>query len=304
MTGKTLKFIPGFLLTLLILISISFNASAAEATVTNGDSGGSFLGIPYPIALVICAAVLFLLIGRVISLRSAVKATEDSEEATHTEKPLTGLALKWHYIKTTINPIFVVLAILTILTGFTFVDWYHRAQDLGTQVGYSPEQPIKFNHKIHAGQYGIQCQYCHTGVEKSKQANIPSINICMNCHKAITSGPQYGSEEIAKLQAAYKNNTPIHWIRIHNLPDHVYFNHSQHVVAGKVKCEQCHGKVQEMERVVQASTLEMGWCINCHRESKINSDNPYYTSTYDFVEKHKTYTVAQMGGLECAKCHY
>ncbi len=303
MTGKTLKIVPGILLLHLILFSVPFNVSAAETASPVAGSASTFLGIPYPIALIICAAILFLLIGRVVSLRSAVKATENPE-AVEEKKKLTGLALKWHYIKTTINPIFVVLAILTILTGFTLVDWYNRAQDLGAQVGYSPEQPIKFNHKIHAGQYGIQCQYCHTGVEKTKQANIPSANICMNCHKAITTGPQYGSTELAKLFAAYKSNTPIRWVRIHNLPDHVYFNHSQHVVAGKVKCEQCHGKVQEMERVVQVSTLEMGWCINCHREAHIDSENPYYTSTYDFVKKHKTYTVAQMGGLECSKCHY
>ncbi len=300
MTGKTFKFVSGLLLLHLFFITLSSSAYAAEAAPVASESSSTFLGIPFPIALIICVAILFLLIGRVISLRSAVKSTEKGSEG----KQLTGLALKWHYIKSTINPIFIVLAILTILTGFTFVDWYNRAQDLGTQVGYAPEQPIKFNHKIHAGQYGIQCQYCHTGVEKSKQANIPSVNICMNCHKAIKSGPQYGSEELAKLEAAYKNNTPIRWVRVHNLPDHVYFNHAQHVVAGKVKCEQCHGKVQEMERVVQASTLEMGWCINCHREAHIDSDNAYYTSTYDFVKKHKTYTVAQMGGLECAKCHY
>jgi hypothetical protein len=311
MIGKTHKFIPFSLLTLVFSLLCSTLLSAQSSGNAALDSGNTFLGIPVSLAVIIFLVIFFLLLGRVLALRKAVKHSRDGAEGHndttdhhHHDAPKTGMALKWHYIKTTINPIFVVLAILTIITGFTMVDWYHRAQDLGTQIGYSPEQPIKFNHKIHAGQYGIQCQYCHTGVEKSKQANIPSVNICMNCHNAIKSGPQYGTIEIAKVVSAYKNNTPVRWVRIHNLPDHVYFNHQQHVIAGKVKCESCHGRVQEMERVEQVATLEMGWCINCHRESKINIENPYYTSTFDFLKKHKTYTVAQMGGLECAKCHY
>jgi preprotein translocase subunit SecG len=210
-----------------------------------------------------------------------------------------------------LNPNFIILTIVGIIAVFSISDWYNRAQDLGSQHGYAPEQPIKFNHKVHAGQLNIQCQYCHNGAEKGKQSGIPSLSTCMNCHNYVKEGHQYGTAEISKITEAYTNKKPVKWVRIHNLPDHVYFNHSQHVVAGKLKCQNCHGAVQEMEKVQQVSTLEMGWCINCHREMKIDETNPYYAQTYDFVKKHKEikmngakYTVAQMGGLECAKCHY
>ncbi|MBL7918112.1 MAG: c-type cytochrome, partial [Bacteroidia bacterium] len=129
--------------------------------------------------------------------------------------------------------------------------------DWKTQKGYKPEQPIKFSHKLHAGDNEIACQYCHSSVEKSRHAGIPSVNICMNCHKGIQKGPQYGEKEIAKIYEAAgfdpsKNSydpskqNPIKWIKVHNLPDHVYFNHSQHVVVGKIDCATCHGNLKEM----------------------------------------------------------
>ena len=174
---------------------------------------------------------------------------------------------------------------------------------IGIQQNYQPTQPIAFSHKIHAGQYEIDCNYCHTGVNISKSANIPAVNICMNCHGVINTD----KPEIQKILTAYEENRPIEWVRVHNLPDLAYFNHSQHVAVGGIECSTCHGPIEEMEVVYQYSELTMGWCINCHRESEINSKgNDYYDK---LVELHKGSSkeplkVEDIGGLECSKCHY
>jgi hypothetical protein len=192
---------------------------------------------------------------------------------------------------------------------------------VGVYTDYAPEQPIKFSHKLHAGDNQIACVYCHSGVEKSKHANIPSANVCMNCHAYIQEGPTYGKEEIGKIYAALDynpetrkygtNQKPIEWIRVHSLPDHAYFNHSQHVKVGKIECTQCHGPVDSMEVVKQYSPLTMGWCINCHRETEVAfKDNKYYEDLHKkFVndpkyKKGDKFTVEKIGGLECSKCHY
>ncbi|MEM6348265.1 MAG: c-type cytochrome [Bacteroidota bacterium] len=182
-----------------------------------------------------------------------------------------------------------------------------EARQVSLHEGYMPDQPIKFSHKLHAGENQIECQYCHTGTLKSKSAWIPSANVCMNCHKYIQEGPQYGKEEISKIYDAIGfdpeksqyiedyEQKPIEWVRIHNLPDHAYFNHAQHVVVGGQECQTCHGPIEEMEVVYQYSSLGMGWCINCHREEKVKSlgkDNDLGL------------TVEDMGGLNCARCHY
>lgn len=194
--------------------------------------------------------------------------------------------------------------------------------DWQTDKGYHPEQPIKFSHKIHAGDNAIACQYCHNSVEKSRHAGIPTVNVCMNCHKGIQEGPTTGTKEIAKIYAAAgfdpktgtyneSNQNPIQWVKVHNLPDLVYFNHSQHVVVGKVDCAKCHGDVKTMTTVEQRSPLTMKWCIECHRKTEVAMDgNPYYERLHDALkEKYKgqhlkAFTVAQMGGIECGKCHY
>lgn len=205
-----------------------------------------------------------------------------------------------------------VVFIMLFLSG-----WYWL-KDIGVYDGYAPEQPIKFSHKIHAGQNQINCQYCHSGVEKSRHANIPSANVCMNCHKYIQEGTITGKGEIAKIYAALDYNPstgqygpnpkPIKWVRVHNLPEHAYFNHSQHVKVGKVECQTCHGEVQEMDVLKQNAELTMGWCINCHRETEVKADsNAYYTdlkAKYMALHPEGKFTVEQIGGLECAKCHY
>ena len=212
-------------------------------------------------------------------------------------------------------------AIAIILTLFVGVNIVKGAVNLGRSQGYTPDQPIKFSHVIHAGQNQIDCQYCHTGAEKSKHAYIPSATVCMNCHKYVQEGPQYGEKEINKIYEASGWNKeegkytepakPIKWVKIHNLPEHVYFNHAQHVKVGKIACETCHGNVAEMEVVQQFAPLSMGWCVNCHRETKVQfKDNEYYETTYDRYHNdlesnaRNGVTVKDIGGEECQKCHY
>ena len=209
--------------------------------------------------------------------------------------------------------------LLVILTAYSMVD---SAMSLGRQKGYTPAQPIKFSHKLHAGTNQIPCQYCHSGANKGKSAIIPSANVCMNCHKAIKEGPTYGKTEIAKIydaigwdseKNAYKpgyKQKEIEWVRIHNLPDHVYFNHAQHVNAGGVECQKCHGKVEEQEVLGQHASLGMGWCVNCHRQTEVKfQSNDYYKTYEKFHEDLKSgkinrVTVEDIGGTECQKCHY
>jgi len=197
---------------------------------------------------------------------------------------------------------------------------FNGAINLGRSQGYAPDQPIKFSHALHVGQNQIECQYCHTGVEKSRHASIPGTQICMNCHKYVQQGPKFGKDEIAKIYdysgwdpdkgkfvKAPKN---IEWVKIHNLPDHVYFNHSQHVKVGGIDCKTCHGKVEEYEVMKQFAPLSMGWCINCHRQTEVKfADNNYYSIFQKYKAELKKgtkakVTVADIGGTECQKCHY
>jgi mono/diheme cytochrome c family protein len=196
--------------------------------------------------------------------------------------------------------LFTAIAVKTVLDGM---------YSIGVQEGYAPTQPIAFSHKLHAGQYSIECQYCHTGVMESKSANIPSPNICMNCHSMIQNieGESGVSAEIQKIYDAVENNQPIEWIRVHNLPDLAYFNHAQHYAVGGIECQTCHGPIEEMEVVQQHANLTMGWCINCHRETEVNAkDNAYYDKLVELhsAEGKLPMTVEEVGGLECAKCHY
>lgn len=253
----------------------------------------------------------------------------------------------------------IVFAALIFL-GYTTVT---NAIALGRQEGYAPDQPIKYSHALHAGKFGIDCQYCHSAANESKHSNIPSVNVCMNCHKNIQQGPEYGRKEIAKiyssiaynpnegkyfdteaeskesmiaelraylakdydneiltpaqekeLEASLKEviamfNKPVEWVRIHNMPDHVYFNHAQHVNAGNIECQTCHGAIEEMVVVKQHAPLSMGWCINCHRNTNVDLSNSYYSVYEKYYEDLKSgkidkVTVEDIGGTECQKCHY
>ena len=220
----------------------------------------------------------------------------------------------------------LVSAILFLLVSAYFA--YGYLMQIGIDQGYEPLQPIHYSHRIHAGDNGIDCKYCHSSARVSKHAGIPSLNVCMNCHKNISEVAEttateehskaFYDQQIAKLYDAvgwdkslqkYTGKTkPVKWVRIHNLPDHVYFNHSQHVTVAGVECQTCHGPVEEYEFQKQFAPLTMGWCINCHRETNVKvEDNAYYKKIHEELSKKygvSQLTVAQMGGLECGKCHY
>ena len=224
------------------------------------------------------------------------------------------------------NQFLVLVSAIFLLLASAYFAYGWMAQ-IGIDQGYQPVQPIHFSHKIHAGDNKIDCKYCHSSARVSKTSGIPSLNVCMNCHKSISEyggdvTAEYNKEfydgEIQKLYAAAGWNdaeqnysgkpSAVKWVRIHNLPDFAYFNHSQHVTVGKVECQTCHGPVEEMEIVYQHAPLTMGWCINCHRETNIDlKDNAYYTKIHEELSKKygvNELTAAQMGGMECGKCHY
>jgi menaquinone reductase, multiheme cytochrome c subunit len=128
-------------------------------------------------------------------------------------------------------------------------------------VGYAPVQPVPYSHAVHVGRLGMDCRYCHTTVEKAAMAALPSTDICMNCHKAILPN----SPKLAEVYRSYVEGSPVPWVKVHDLADYVYFDHSAHVNAG-VGCIECHGRVQQMEVVATAEPLNMAWCVKCHRD--------------------------------------
>lgn len=288
------------------------NGGAAEDPGVTSDV--PVLGLDYSTAVTILAILVGLLVIVVlvlVQIQSQLDKFETTEE-TGEPKPsgfkqfvnalVTATKPVWSFFGR-LNPVLGVLGALGVVFVVLIFNFYNQAQDLGTQIGYAPDQPVNFSHKLHAGKLEIDCQYCHTGVRKAKSANIPSTGICMNCHNVVKNG-KYGGKEIQKVVESWEEKDPIQWTRIHNLPDHVYFNHAQHVKAGNVECESCHGNVKNMEVVHQHAKLEMGWCINCHRNQNVDASNDYYQETFDFVDKHDNFTVAEMGGTNCQKCHY
>ncbi len=290
----------------------------AEVTTTAGTEGEDSISSSYLMAIIIILIVVLALavIALIIAARTLVKHLKDVKGLDEAEQEVVSQQFDVAAFLKSNNFVGLVIFVFTIIVLKTLID---GAFTIGVQQGYQPTQPIAFSHELHAGQYEIDCQYCHTGVNKSKSANIPSPNICMNCHSQIKNvGGQEGvSEEIAKIYAAidydpttqtYGTDTkPIEWVRIHNLPDLAYFNHSQHVNVADLECETCHGPVKEMEVVYQYSTLTMGWCINCHRETDVNTKgNEYYDKLVKLhsEQSKEPMKVEDIGGLECAKCHY
>ncbi|MGF2411300.1 c-type cytochrome [Ferruginibacter sp.] len=284
----------------------------------------------------ILTLVLALIAFILLQVNSNLRKLSDEKEGIRRSEPVPVYKNK-AYLMAGILVLFAVGGYYTI----------NGAIGLGRMKNYQPEQPIYYSHQVHAGTNQISCLYCHGGAQDSKHANIPSVNVCMNCHKGIAKyeGPDKlvredgtaidGTAEIKKLYAyagwnettkTYnpdKNGdglpdgaTPIEWVKVHNLPDHVYFNHSQHVKVGKQQCQTCHGNIQEMPEVYQFSDLSMGWCINCHRESKVDfynkadsTGNKFYSIYEKFHKdlksgKMDSVTVEKIGGTECQKCHY
>lgn len=294
------------------------NAPAPGGEVSTGDDNTLIYGI---LTLILAVIALTLL-----QVNSNLRKLTDEKENIPSHEPVPF----WR------NTVYIAFAtILLFCVGGYFT--VKGAIGLGRTKGYQPEQPIFYSHKIHVGVNQVNCLYCHGGAQESKHANIPSLNICMNCHKAINeySGktPLYradgsevnGTAEIQKLYkyAGYDPSVskewdpskakPVEWIKIHNLPDHVYFNHSQHVKAGRVQCQTCHGEIQKMDEVKQFAELSMGWCVNCHRETKVQfNDNGFYSIYQKFhedlkngtIDSSKGITVEKIGGTECQKCHY
>jgi hypothetical protein len=248
--------------------------------------------------------ILILLVVILSFLITSLKRFLDQRTLTEEEREVVHSPITVGTVTKSPGFIFIVTFLIAAL-GFKAV--INGLYSIGVQQGYAPKQPIAFSHKVHAGQYEIDCKYCHVGVMKGKSATIPSVNICMNCHNQIKSGTNTGENEIGKIRAAFEQNKPIEWVRIHNLPDLAYFNHSQHVNVGGIECQTCHGPIQEMDVVRQHSLLTMGWCIDCHRKTDVNSKgNAYYNK---LVELHNETSknpmkVEDIGGLECSKCHY
>ena len=295
--------------------------AAAGGAVTNGQEEEKGVN---PLAILIGVIAFLIIIVGVLrgvthSLRNLQREKEGLPEMEQVG-PWRELKLWMGTHKRT-----VALIAIFLLGGVLQASW-DGMMGIGVYQGYHPSQPIAFSHKIHAGDNAINCQYCHSGVEKSKTAGIPTVNVCMNCHKGISKGPsgEKGTAEIAKIYAAAgwdpdkgaytKPEKPIIWTKVHNLPDFVFFSHQQHVKVGKQDCANCHGDVKTMTTVNQFSEMTMGWCIDCHRKTEVPGmkDNPYYESLHaKLKEKFKNLpkdeqviTVAKMGGIECGKCHY
>lgn len=276
------------------------------------------------ILLVLSFIVLAILAFVMVKAHREIKklAKENDKEAYLKQSkyfPLWNIFVK--------NRIIIGILMAGIFFSATYFAFGYLMQ-VGIDQGYQPIQEIHYSHKIHAGDNQIDCKFCHSAARTSKTAGIPSLNVCMNCHKTIDeyTGPvepekgltkEFYDGEIQKLYDAVGWDTdnmkytgiekPVKWTRIHNLPDHVYFNHSQHVTVAGVACQTCHGDVQTMEVVEQHAPLTMGWCINCHRSTDVNQANPYYEKVHkqlaDKMKKEKL-TIAELGGLECGKCHY
>lgn len=204
----------------------------------------------------------------------------------------------------------VNVVILLVALGLQAKMISEAAIGLGRSQNYAPDQPIKFSHKVHAGANKIDCKYCHSTAEYNKSAGIPAMELCMNCHVLVREGARSGKFEIAKVVEANETKKPVAWVRLHNLPDHVFFSHAQHVSVAKVDCKQCHGDVANMDIMKQTSDLSMGWCINCHRQTKVNfKDNHYYDNymkLHDEIKAGKIDTVraVNIGANDCMRCHY
>lgn len=295
----------------------TMQASAAKAPGAGAatvESGPSNLVILALIGVIILAFIIILVLNKVISTleRLALKSQGLYVDEVEAEGvPVDRFATIKRLAKNKKLVFFVLICGTVAMGSWTWVTMWNT----NVHTGYQPVQPIKFPHDLHAGAMKIDCQYCHTGAYKSKNASIPSLNVCMNCHKTVKTE----SPEIHKIYDAlgYDPQTmkydstksrPMQWIRIHNLPDLAYFNHSQHVKVAGLKCQTCHGPVQTMKEVYQYSPLTMKWCIQCHKRTDVNmKGNAYYENmiqVHDLIKQGKKVTAAAMGGIECGKCHY
>ena len=298
---------------------------AATATVATASGSSDSSSITNDIVLGLLVIVLTVLIVTLYLVTKTLKNLAEKNGVKVQVKESQPFSIWRAFIK---NQFLIFTSVILLLLSSAYFAYGYMMQ-IGVDQGYMPVQPIHYSHKIHSGANQIECQYCHSSARVSKHSGIPSLNVCMNCHENIAeyNGEEdlekgytkdFYTNEIKKLYKAvgwdeetqsYTGETePVKWVRIHNLPDFVYFNHSQHVSVAGVDCQKCHGPVEEMEILYQYSSLTMGWCIDCHRESNIKvKDNEYYTKVHEELSKKygvEELSIAQMGGLECGKCHY
>ena len=293
------------------------------AVTAESSSQGSSISLNIILAITILIFTILIVMLFLVQ-RTLIKIANASGVKIETETK-TNITPLWQTIVK--NQFLIFIMVVGFLLSSAYFTYGYLMQ-VGIDQGYAPIQPIHYSHKIHAGANQIECKYCHSSARVSKHSGIPSLNVCMNCHEYIAeyNGEEdlengytrdFYTNEIKKLYSAvgwdeenqvYTGNTkPVKWVRIHNLPDFVYFNHAQHAQVAKIECQTCHGPVEEMEIMYQYSPLTMGWCIDCHRESNVDKDNEYYQKVHDELSKKygvEKLTVAQLGGIECAKCHY
>ena len=280
------------------------------------DKGPSSLVIWGLLGVIVIAFIVILVLNKVIATLERLLLRNkgllvDEETEEEVKAPVDRMATVKKVLKNKKLVFFIVLCGTIAMGSWSWVTMWNT----NVHTGYQPVQPIKYSHKLHAGVMKLECQYCHTGAFKSKNASIPSLNVCMNCHKSVKTE----SAEIQKIYSAlgYDPQTqkydstqakPMQWVRVHNLPDLAYFNHSQHVKVGNVKCQTCHGPVETMQEVYQYSPLTMKWCVQCHKRTEVDyKGNAYYDNmiqVHDRLKKGEKVTAALLGGIECAKCHY
>lgn len=287
---------------------------------SSGSADNSSLNLLIFGALALVLTVLIVLLVYVRKVLTKIAENNGFDVETEKSMPI------WKSFAKNQFAVFMSVVVMFLL-GSYFAFGY--MMQVGVDQGYEPIQPIHFSHKIHAGENGIDCKYCHSSARTSKTSGIPSVSICMNCHKNINEftgsadstyvdySKEFYTAEIQKIydavgwdpatQSYTGEEKPVKWVRIHNLPDFVYFNHSQHVSVAGLECQTCHGPVEEMEVMRQHSPLTMGWCVECHRETEVDLSNEYYKEIHEELAKKygvEKLTIGQLGGLECAKCHY
>ncbi|MEM7086478.1 MAG: c-type cytochrome [Bacteroidota bacterium] len=307
------------------ILAYTYTPKPAPPVIAGGgDVAPAPTGVSTNIILGILALVFLMLVILLVLVNKTLRNFA-GEQGIEIEEPEPRMPV-WKAVVQN-QFLMLVMAIFLLLSAGYYM--YGYFMQVGVDQGYAPVQPIHYSHRIHAGDNQIDCNYCHSSARKSKTSGIPSLNVCMNCHKTISEvapetlaeGNEFGvnyNDEIKKLYAAVGwdddaqaytgEEKPVKWLRIHNLPDFAYFNHSQHVTVAGVECQTCHGPIEEMEIVEQFAPLTMGWCVDCHRETNVRMEgNEYYEKIH--AELAKKYgkdklTIAQLGGLECGKCHY
>lgn len=298
---------------------------ATSTTVSGAQSSTGEPSLANDIILGLLIVVLLVLVTMLYLVTKTLTSIAEKNGIKIDQPKSEPFSIWKAFIK---NQFLIFSSVVLLLLSSAYFAYGYMMQ-IGVDQGYMPVQPIHYSHKIHSGANQIECQYCHSSARVSKHSGIPSLNVCMNCHENIAEyngeedlekgyTKEFYTNEIKKLYKAvgwneetqsYTGDTePIKWVRIHNLPDFVYFNHAQHVSVAGVDCNKCHGPVEEMEILYQYSSLTMGWCIDCHRDSNVKvKDNEYYTKIHEELSKKygvEELTIAQMGGLECGKCHY